>query len=375
MTTTIKSKSVSLLNLILSKESLVKVTNAVRDAGAHGIFQISARGSILTEGGFLQKMFPPPAPEQLLIQVLVGNDSIEAVVDAAVKAGNLSKVGAGAVFTINCDEAIASSRFPSNLPKDEFGETNISSSGDMEAICCICEKGIADDIAQAALQNGAPGPTVTFGEGGGIRDKIPLLRITKGPEKEFVWCVVDKSDADDVFAEMARAGRITEPGRGFMYSIPVASGLINVSSTISSSAHGANMEQIISAIDELKGGKDWRSLSADGKSKALKTTYLENLIGLYCIVPRDQYEEVYDAVLDSGAPGVSTNFGIMIDAHDEDDEGQNQNEEWALVYTSIGPNNVESVRESVQQEIEKLGIDKFAFYTLPIPRALTYLGG
>ena len=375
MTTTIKSKSVSLINLILSKESLVKVTNAVRDAGANGIFQISARGSILTEGGFLQKMFPPPAPEQLLIQVLVGNDSIEAVVDAAVKAGDLSKVGAGAVFTINCDEAIASSRFPSNLPKDEFGETNISSSGDMEAICCICEKGIADDIAQAALQNGAPGPTVTFGEGGGIRDKIPLLRITKGPEKEFVWCVVDKSDADDVFAEMARAGRITEPGRGFMYSIPVASGLINVSSTISSSAHGANMEQIISAIDELKGGKDWRSLSADGKSKALKTTFLENLIGLYCIVPRDQYEEVYDAVLKSGAPGVSTNFGIMIDAHDEDDEGQNQNEEWALVYTSVGPNNVESVRESVQQEIEKLGIDKFAFYTLPIPRALTYLGG
>ena len=375
MTTTIKSKSVSLLNLILSKESLVKVTKAVRDAGAHGIFQISARGSILTEGGFLQKMFPPPAPEQLLIQVLVGNDSIEAVVDAAVKAGNLSKVGAGAVFTINCDEAIASSRFPSNLPTDEFGELNISSSGDMEAICCICEKGIADDIAQAALHNGAPGPTVTFGEGGGVRDKIPLLRITKGPEKEFVWCVVDKSDADDVFAEMARAGRITEPGRGFMYSIPVASGLINVSSTISSSAHGANMEQIISAIDELKGGKDWRSLSADGKSKALKTTYLENLIGLYCIVPRDQYEEVYDAVLDSGAPGVSTNFGIMIDAHDEDDGGQNQNEEWALVYTSVGPNNVESVRESVQQEIEKLGIDKFAFYTLPIPRALTYLGG
>ena len=375
MTTTITSKSVSLLNLILSKESLVKVTKAVSDAGAHGIFQISARGSILAEGGFLKKMFPPPAPEQLLIQVLVGNDLIDAVVDAAVKAGNLSKVGAGAVFTISCEEAVASRSFPSNLPTDQSGELNISNTGNMEAICCICEKGIADDIAQAALQNGAPGPTVTFGEGGGVRDKIPLLRITKGPEKEFVWCVVDKSDADDVFAEMARAGRITEPGRGFMYSIPVASGLINVSSTISSSAHGANMEQIISAIDELKGGKDWRSLSADGKSKALKTTYLENLTGLYCIVPRDQYEEVYDAVLDSGAPGVSTNFGIMIDAHDEDEEGQNQNEEWALVYTSVGPNSVESVRESVQQEIEKLGIDKFAFYTLPIPRALTYLGG
>ena len=115
-------------------------------------------------------------------------------------------------------------------------------------------------LPRQRLQSGAPGPTVTFGEGGGVRDKIPMLRITKGPEKEFVWCVVDKSEADDVFSNMARAGRITEPGRGFMYSIPVHSGLINVSSTVSSSTHGANMEQVISALDDLKGGKDWRAM-------------------------------------------------------------------------------------------------------------------
>ena len=71
MTTTIKSKSVSLINLILSKESLVKVTNAVRDAGAHGIFQISARGSILTEGGFLQKMFLPQPQSNYLFRCLL----------------------------------------------------------------------------------------------------------------------------------------------------------------------------------------------------------------------------------------------------------------------------------------------------------------
>ncbi len=372
MTTLQNSKAVSLLNLILPKESLVKVSSALKKAGAKGIFQISARGSILNEGGFLQKMFPPPAPEQILLQALVPNNIIDSVIDASVRAGNLEKVGAGAVFTIDCNDAHIASKFPT-----EIGEGNDSASDgkvEMEAICCICEKGIADDIAKAALQNGAPGPTVTFGEGGGVRDKIPLLRITKGPEKEFVWCVVEKSEADDVFAEMARAGRITEPGRGFMYSIPVSSGLINVSSTISSSAHGANMEQIISAIDELKGGKDWRTLADDSKSKALKTTFLENLVGLYCIVPRDQYSTVYDAILEAGAPGVSTNFGVMIDAEDSED-GQHQNEEWALVYTSVGPSNVDTVRESVQKDIEKLGIDRFAFYTLPIPRALTYLGG
>ena len=367
-----KSEGVSLLNLILPKESLVKVSSALEEAGAKGIFQISARGSILSDGGFLQKMFPPPAPEQILLQTLVPNNLIDSVVEASVSAGNLEKVGAGAVFTIDCNDAHIASKFPTKIGEGD----DLASTGkvEMEAICCICEKGIADDIAKAALENGAPGPTVTFGEGGGVRDKIPLLRITKGPEKEFVWCVVEKSEADDVFAEMARSGRITEPGRGFMYSIPVSSGLINVSSTISSSAHGANMEQIISAIDELKGGKDWRILADESKSKALKTTFLKNLVGLYCIVPRDQYSTVYDAILEAGAPGVSTNFGVMIDAEDSED-GQHQNEEWALVYTSVSPNNVDLIRESIQKEIENLKIDRFAFYSLPIPRALTYLGG
>ena len=319
-------------------------------------------------------MFPPPAPEQLLLQALVPDDNIEAVTSAAIQSGNLDKVGSGAVFSISCNDAHISNAFPTQISSDGNNSDLPAQSQNLEAICCICEKGIADDITKAALQSGAPGPTVTFGEGGGVRDKIPLLRITKGPEKEFVWCVVEKSDADDIFSSMARAGKITEPGRGFMYSIPVHNGLINVSSTVSSSAHGANMEQIISALDDIKGNKEWRTSVDSGKTSSLKTTFLENLVGLYCIVPRDFYGDVYDAILDSGAPGVSTNFGVMIDAEDSE-EGQHQNEEWALVYTSVGPSNVDSVRDSVQKDIEKLGIDRFAFYTLPIPRALTYLGG
>jgi len=216
---------------------------------------------------------------------------------------------------------------------------------------------------------------VTFGEGGGVRDKIPLLRITKGPEKEFVWCVVDKNEADEIFADMARAGHISEPGRGFMYSIPVSSGIVNVSSVASTAAHGANMEQVIAAIDEIKGGKDWRATSAEAsKSKAFKTNPLKDLVGLYCIVPRDNYSDVYDAILEAGAPGVSTNFGVMIDA-DAGDADQAQNEEWALVYTSLGPANVDNVRDSVAKKIDEIGLDRAAFYTLPIPRALTYLGG
>ena len=135
------------------------------------------------------------------------------------------------------------------------------------------------------------------------------------------------------------------------------------------------MEQVIAAIDEITGDKDWRATAAESaKSKAFKTNPLKDLIGLYCIVPRDNYSDVYDAILEAGAPGVSTNFGVMNDA-DAGDADQAQNEEWALVYTSLGPVNVDNVRDSVAKRIDEIGLDRAAFYTLPIPRALTYLGG
>jgi len=46
-----------------------------------------------------------------------------------------------------------------------------------------------------------------------------------------------------------------------------------------------------------------------------------------------------------------------------------------LVYTSLAPSAVESVRDKVAAQLQLLNIDRFAFYTLPIPKALTYLGG
>ena len=102
MSTPTTSEGVSLLNLILPKESVVSVSNAVSKAGAKGIFQIAARGSVMKEGGFLQKMFPPPAPEQHLLQVLIPDDNIQQITEVAVEAGSLKKVGSGAVFSISC---------------------------------------------------------------------------------------------------------------------------------------------------------------------------------------------------------------------------------------------------------------------------------
>ncbi|SVD21513.1 uncharacterized protein METZ01_LOCUS374367, partial [marine metagenome] len=52
MSNYIQSDNFSLLSLILPPESVVPVSEAIGKAGASGIFEVTARGSVLNEGGF-----------------------------------------------------------------------------------------------------------------------------------------------------------------------------------------------------------------------------------------------------------------------------------------------------------------------------------
>ena len=350
---------------------------SLSDNGVRHMLQSTSRGSLLNEGGgFFQKMFPPPAPEQELIQLLVPSSKLDKVMEDAVKAGRLNHTGAGAIFAMPC---LGDLQHTTDFPILEGSGASSDSdnyAADMEAIICIVEIGTGDLMAEAALKSGSAGPTITYGEGGGVRDKIRLLRLTKGPEKEIVIAVVEKGESDKIFTEMARAGKIAEPGRGFMYTTPVNRGLINVSTTFSTGGAGASLDQIIAALDEIKGGKDWRldavsqEVHAKGAGKPKLLTDLTPLVGLFCLVHRDNYQSIYDAILNAGAGGVSCIFSILRDPKQDNDSA---NEEWASVQTSIAPQALEKVRDSIKNAVARDNISRVCLFTHTIHKAATYL--
>lgn len=372
----------SLVSIILPKLTGEPVVESLSKNGARHIIQSTSRGSMLNEGGgFLSRMFPPPAPEQELFQLLVPSAKLGDVMQGAVDAGYLNRAGSGAIFAMPCKgEVHHTDAFPILLANGDAGSSmGDTHAADMEAIICIVELGTADDMASAALKAGTSGPTITFGEGGGVRDKIRLLRLTKGPEKEIVIAVVEKGDADKVFADMARAAKITEPGKGFMYTTPVNRGLINISSSFSAGGAGASLDQIVSTIDELKGGKDWRSnVPAAGNDKGKgggKTpllTDLTELVGLFCLVHRDHYPAIYDATLNAGASGVSVVFGTLRDPNAPADAA---NEEWASVQTSVAPSQIDKVRAAIQDTIKSESIESACLFSHSINKAATYIPG
>lgn len=377
------TKDYSLVSIVLPKLTGEPVMKSLSSIGVRQMLQATSRGTLLNEGGgFFQKMFPPPAPEQELIQFLVPNSKVESVMETAIDVGGLNHIGGGAIFAMPClGDVQYSTSFPiydndGTVAHKESSSIDVDELAvDMEAIICIVEIGTGELMAEAALKAGSAGPTITYGEGGGVRDKIRLLRLTKGPEKEIVIAVVEKGESDKVFSEMARAAKIAEPGRGFMYTTPVNHGLINVSTTFSTGAAGASIDQIIAALDEIKGGKDWRmdAIAAETHSKAGKPkllTDLTPLVGLFCLIHRDHYPAVYDAILNAGAGGVSGIFGIL---RDPTSDGETANEEWASIQTSIAPQMLEKVRDSIKETLGANNIKRACLFTHSINKAATYI--
>lgn len=92
---------------------------------------------------------------------------------------------------------------------------------DIALITCIVQRGVADDIIQAAREAGAQGATVYFARGMGIRERLGILGVSVEVEKEVIEIVVSKDQVERVFERMYLAGNLDTPGMGIMYITPL----------------------------------------------------------------------------------------------------------------------------------------------------------
>ncbi|MCL1818194.1 MAG: hypothetical protein FWG35_04630 [Spirochaetaceae bacterium] len=149
---------------------------------------------------------------------------------------------------------------------------------DLNCLVAIVNRGEGNNLAKALLQTGRALPVVTYGTGTGLRDKLGLLRITISAEKEIVQTVVARHDADATFDRMVNAAELDFPGKGFLYSYPVNGGILDTRMIRGRAFYLASMEQIVSAIDTMKGHSEWRRHSPLSKLLGLeKEPRWENL--------------------------------------------------------------------------------------------------
>ena len=372
-------KNYSLVTVVIPKHNRTKVVKLIDTIGARNIIRLTARGTLVQEGAWYSKIFPAPSPELETLQVLVPDCEVDSFFDKVVEAGKIHVTGNGLIYSIPCNDVDYSDGY--SVWEAKEGENKINASDtpgkNFSGIFCIIERGEAEQMAKGAIHSGAHSPVVTFAEGRGLRDKIPLLRLTKTAEKELVQVVVDESDLDLVFSEMAKEGKITEPGKGFLYTIPVRKALINLPGISEETKYSASMQQLITAVDEMKGNREWRKRDTEEintKGQRKKLVYLKNLVSLTCVTPRDHSDTLVEAAIDAGAPAASIGYGSLKDSINVEKAENKSNREWGFIYLALAPNMVDKVKDAIKAVSKKEGIDEVCFYTLPVPKALTYLG-
>lgn len=377
----------SVITAILPRRTSPDVADFILDCPARRLLAFNARGTLVRDR-FYQALLPALSPEQEIYQFIVPQEEEAILMAQIVALGQLKLAGSGAVIASRVDKIYFSRgyhawqngalSYPPVKTKLEMGRSLV-------AIYCIAQTRSADSIARAAVKAGAHGPTIYYCEGRGLRDRLGWLRITQNPEKEFIQVIVDEFDAEPVFEAMVRSGRLDEPGRGFIYQVPVSQGLVNLA-TVSPSRHAASMQQVIHAIDDIKGGADWRlqhqspdaplrrnGFGIFGRSRERR--YLHNLQLLGCIAQRKHSEALERAALDAGAPGISTAFGKLITSGSEKTAaGVRLNRERVLIKMAIKHDKVEPILNAMQEVALQSDCVDHLFYQQHIPRALTYLG-
>ena len=92
---------------------------------------------------------------------------------------------------------------------------------DVALITCIVQRGLADQVVQAAQDAGAQGATIYYARGGGVRERLGILGLAVEVEKEVINIVVASDHVDRVFERMYIAGKLDTPGMGFLYVTPL----------------------------------------------------------------------------------------------------------------------------------------------------------
>jgi len=220
--------------------------------------------------------------------------------------GLLHLPGRGSVFSEEVKLALAHELCQENRVSLLKPDKTLHVAEGLAGVFCIVQRGQGDSIARVSLESGISVPSIHFGIGMGVRDKMGLLRITIPADKEIVYTLASSHDTDLIMDRMIEVGKLDQPGKGFIYEIPLKRGLINMKVMRGDQRQAASVEQIVAAVDQLKGGAEWRRRSASLRKRgAKKRNYIHHLVDLALLCDGGTGVDLVKTAMSAGATGAT----------------------------------------------------------------------
>jgi nitrogen regulatory protein PII len=377
---------VSVVAAILPPPAARPVIERLFASGERNAFVTNARGTLIRDQ-WIQRFMPLISPEKEILRFIVPDAQVDGVIRDITEAGGLRYPGSGAVYSVPCDTLAHTPDFPvwAGLDGEENGvDASIGLRENLSLISCIVQPEQTETISRAAMQAGAHGPVVFYCEGRGLRDRLGWLRITKKRTKEVMTLIVDNADTDAVVEAITVAGRLEMPGRGYLYCMPVHKGMVHLASTVGGRHHAADMQQIVSAIDELMGHSDWRRrqvvrLGGGGRAAGLHLDPAEQAdplpvphMRLTFISGQAHTQTLLDTALAAGASGANVMSARFVEVESRVAMGRRLNRERNWVQTVMPRAQAEQVMHAVMQRVETEGISETCLFAQPVSRTVTY---
>ncbi len=304
-------KTLSKITLMINRAVSPGVLAGLKDIGVHDICVAAARAPVIRERkglfGIGTKEDLVDTPSDIIV-FLVPPEMADPVLNHAIDAGELTIYGRGSAYSEDITVPAAHEIFEEATPINVDTEKPERGLRSLQKVCCIVQRGQGEAIAKVALYTGAGVPVIYYGNGTGVRDKMGLLRITIPAEKEIVVVGTTRHNCESVMDLMIDVGRLEQPGKGFIYTYLLKKGLADLQVSRGDRRHAATMEQIVAAIDQMRGDTVWRRW-ADAKDSAKRKErgYLTDLVDLILFCNAGKGAELVDAAMAAGAPGATIN--------------------------------------------------------------------
>lgn len=135
---------------------------------------------------------------------------------------HLDKPNKGIIFSSPVNRII--SRIVDTGTSEEAHDSNVGGKESMEyeVIFTIVDRGLGEDVVDAATSAGARGATIINARGSGIHEHEMFFSMNIEPEKEIVMIIIEKEKSDKVIKAIKDTMHIDEPGKGVMFVMDVS---------------------------------------------------------------------------------------------------------------------------------------------------------
>jgi hypothetical protein len=283
----------------------------LKDLALPEVFIQRAKQMCLSEQHGLFGLRPVSRLEEaraLIYRIIIPTEFEKGIMQRIAEVTDLKMGGRGCIFAQHATyQRGASTSFDTEKLEKLCGKTENIPHEEHTLLSCIVPRGQAGVLAEAVLELGVCVPVVFFGEGMGLRDKLGLLRITIPREKEVIWFIVPHSDADLVEKTIIPRARLDIPGRGFLYKFSVYAPVVNLRVRLGKRSHAATMEQVIAALDEVRGSSDWRRLGSRKHGVSGGQEKSGGMKGLFFIGEEEEVDIFRLMAMQNGARGATLN--------------------------------------------------------------------